>query len=240
MKKGVLCLFVGLSVTSIAEAQLQTGGVITGLNSQSSMVYPFPGRRTEEKKQPDIQGSPFTTEDWTLGEVHFRNGKMAKEVALLFNVYNNLVYFKQNDGLYEFVDPVKEFSIREKEENKETTATYRSGYPVIGKNKTETFYQVLVDGQFQLLDYRSKAIKKVRQTYSEPEIKTFEDKSLLFAYLPMGRIIKLSRPEADLTANMPEEAETITRIIEDKKLKLSKREDLIILFNELNAHYPKK
>lgn len=201
-------------------------------------MFAFSGRRTEEKKPSDIQGSPFTTEDWSLGNVIFRNGKMAKDVPLLFSTYRNMLLFKQGAEMFEFADPVKEFTIREKKNDQEVIALYRSGFPSINSNRVETFYQVLADGPYQLLDYRTKTVKKFRPTYSEPEVKQFEDKSYLYAFVPRGQIIKLNRADKDLVKALPEQEAAIQKIIADQKLRVSDREDLIKLFQALNEQTP--
>jgi hypothetical protein len=197
----------------------------------SSYIMSINGKPWEEIKYTDIEGIPYLTEDWNLGTVKFRNDTYAKDMLLRFDLYNNKLYFKRNDTEYSFVLPVREFRISYKKNG--DTSVFRSGYSSIDKNNEETFYEVLVDGKFQLLNYFSKIMQEYT-SYNEPPKKRFATKSQLIARLPDGNLVKIKNDKDDIIASMPQYADAARKIIDDNKLKLRTDEQVIHFFTLLN------
>lgn len=226
-------LFLGLSLSILSFVTMAQGNMVLSGN-RSSTVFFVAKSGFGEKGIEDIDGTPFLATDWSTGSVKFRNGKIAKEATLMFSVYNNRLYFKQGGEVFEFVDPVKEFTINYRKDDVSISPLYRNGYPAFAKNTTETFYEVLVDGKLQLLELQYKTIGKFRETYSDPEKKRFEDKSVLYAFLPNNDMVRLINVDNDLIKAIPEQETAIKDIIKKQRLKLKNREDVVKLFQALN------
>ena len=220
---------------------LALASVTTTVWSQIELTNLRPGpdiflaqSRLHEGPEGRVEGTPFLASDWSQGSVKFKSGKIANDATLIFSLFNNRLYFKKGEQVFEFVDPVTEFSLNYKEGNKSFSPIYRNGYSPTGKNTIETYYEVLADGKLQLLEYRYKVIGKYRPTYSDPEVKRFEVKSLLYARLPSGEMVLLTDIDNDLIKSMPDKEDQIKDLIKQHKLKPRDRQDAIKLFQLLN------
>jgi hypothetical protein len=182
-----------------------------------------------------VEGTPYLTEDWTLGTVKFANGSIVKNVPLRLHLLDNKVYFKKNEEAFEFAEPVREFAMSYQQGNNNLPAVFRNGYPAIERNNAETFYEVLADGKFQLLKYRVKRLQ-TRQGYSDAQKQGYSDKEQLYALLPEGRIVSLKKSKDDLIEAMPAYADAIKKWADEKKLKLKNEEQITQLFIKLNEH----
>ncbi|MBO9732777.1 MAG: hypothetical protein J7623_29310 [Chitinophaga sp.] len=116
------------------------------------------GHPVFEKSYIDVQGSPYLQDDWAIGNVDLVNGKAYKGVALKYDQVKDQVLFKNDkDEMNVFTQPVKSFTINNRKDN--STLLYRNGFTPL-KNATEaSYYQVLADGQTQLL---TRIVKKIR------------------------------------------------------------------------------
>ncbi|MBC7851705.1 MAG: hypothetical protein H7Y31_18320 [Chitinophagaceae bacterium] len=191
------------------------------------------GRPFSSKAIDDIEGSAFLLPDWNWGAVKFRDGRFAKDIQLRFNIYNNQLYFRKGEQQLEFVSPVHEFLIGYMQEFDSVAVIYRSGYPQIDNQTFSTFYELQVEGNFQLIKHRSKYVRSFKP-YNQPEKKQFADNDGLYAYLPGGKMVKLKKDKDAILQAMPEYATTIQRILDQKKIKLKTDDGLIKLFTALN------
>lgn len=193
-------------------------------------------RPVSERMHPNIQGSPLLQSDWAIGAVTMVDGRHFYGVHLLYNLYDNIVYFRRGEkDMCEFNDPVREFVFRYLKGNDSATALYRSGFPTIGKNTIKTFYEVLADGNYQLLNFRSKSLVKVTGDYvRKDEYNKFEDKSQLYLYDTKQQ--KISRIEniKDLTAAIGPQADSVAGIMGKSKIKMKNEADVIMLVTALN------
>ncbi len=197
------------------------------------LIEDISGRPFSSKGIDDVEGSPFLLADWNWGAVKFRSGRMAKDLSLLFNVYNNQLYYKKDEKQLELELPVQEFMIRYKIDNDSAAVFYRSGFPATEKTTWQTFLEVLNDGNMKLLKYRYKVITSFRP-YNQAEKKKFEDREQLYVYVD-GRMLKLKKDKESIIEILPEHKAAILSIVEQKKLKLKNEEDIEKLFVELNA-----
>jgi hypothetical protein len=170
-------------------------------------------------------------DDWKQGSVTFAQGSVLSGVELKFAIYGNQLYFRKGDEMLAFVMPVKEFILNT---SKTQSRLFRSYYPSISENTGKTFYEVMTDGKIQLLRHMDRGVKD-HKSYNEPVKKKFVDKETWFVYLPDGTIHYLKKDKDALKALIPEKANDIEKIISDKKLKLKNNEDVVELFEALNA-----
>jgi hypothetical protein len=191
------------------------------------------GRPWAEVKYGSIEGIPFLTEGWPKGWVRVNKNRIFRDVPLRFDAYSNKLYFKKDSTEFEFVLPVSEFCISYKEDRPNDSSVFRNGYPAIDRNNEETFYEVMVDGKFQLLSFVSKVIESFTG-YNTPATKRFALYSQLYALLPNGSIVKLKYGTDKMMAAMPAYADAIKSITDKNKLKLKNDEQVVELFKRLN------
>lgn len=191
------------------------------------------GRPWAEVKYGSIDGFPYLSEGWINGWVRVNKNRIFKDVSLRFDAYNNKLYFKTDSTEFEFVLPVNEFCIPYKEDAPRDSSLFRNGYPAIDKNTEETFYEVLVDGKFQLLNFISKVIESY-SSYNTPATKRFVNVYQSYAMLPNGSIVKLKYGADKILSAMPAYADAIKNIADKNKLKLKNEEQVVQLFKLLN------
>jgi hypothetical protein len=194
------------------------------------------GKLPDDEKGEDVQRN-FITQNWRTGTVYFRNMTAKVEVPIIFDLYSNRLYFLKDNSIMEFSHPVKEFTIGIIAGTQNVNLLYRNGYPVIHKNMDETFYEVLVDGKFQLLKCKAKTIGLYKDT-ELPEEERFHTKELLYAFLPNGKMILVKKDKEHLLNEIAEYADTVQKICADEKLKLKNEAQLRTLFVELNKREP--
>jgi hypothetical protein len=175
----------------------------------------------------------FLYQIWRTGIVYSKNTLRTFELPLIFDVYSNKLYFLKDSFIMEFTEPVKQFSIPIVVKEDTVSVLYRSGYPAVHKNTDETFYEVLVDGSFQLLKCKAKTIALYKDK-DVPEEDRDYSKELLYASIPNGHIILVKTDKDFLEKEIPEYKEKIQTICTDKKLKLKNEAQLKELFVELN------
>ncbi|WP_276499604.1 hypothetical protein [Pontibacter litorisediminis] len=117
------------------------------------------GRRLRVKDHSALKGSPYLYDAWSNGLVKLMNG-LEFEGQIMYDQLEDQVVFNGGDGEpQEFVDPVYEFTIREKGDDKANGGKkFRKGYPVVDGGDKSTFYEILAEGNVTLLKRTKKTI----------------------------------------------------------------------------------
>ena len=190
------------------------------------------GKLPDDEKGEDVQRN-FISQSWRTGIVYFKNMADKVEVPLIFDLYSNRLYFLKDNNIMEFSHPIKEFIIPIIVNNQYVNLLYRNRYPAIHKNTDETFYEVLVDGKFQLLKCKAKTIGLYKDQEVAEEERVYT-KELLYALLPNGKMILLKKDKDQVLNEMQEYTDAVRKICADEKLKLKNEAQLRTLFIELN------
>lgn len=208
-------------------------------NSQSTNfyveAYNIRGRPFVNPDASNIEGSPLLNLDWGKGTVYFKDGTVAQNVELKFNLEKNELYFNRDGELFLFNDPVMSFRMSYSSSSGKKEVHFRSGYPLNGRLNKETFYEVLEDGaKFQFLVYRSTYLADSYQ-YGGQAKKAFKEIEELYVFdVAFGKMIKIKRTEASLVEALPDLKDKISSAIRNNRLKLKTNEDFAKIFTELN------
>lgn len=208
-------------------------------NSQSTNfyveAYNIRGRPFVNPDASNIEGSPLLNLDWGKGTVYFKDGSVAQNVDLKFNLEKNELYFNRDGELFLFNDPVMSFRMSYSSSAGKKEVHFRSGYPLNGRLNKETFYEVLEDGaKFQFLVYRSTYLADSYQ-YGGQAKKAFKEIEELYVFdVAFGKMIKIKRTEASLVEALPDLKDKISSAIRNNRLKLKTNEDFARIFTELN------
>lgn len=208
-------------------------------NSQSTNfyveAYNIRGRPFVNPDASNIEGSPLLNLDWGKGTVYFKDGTVAQNVELKFNLEKNELYFNRDGELFLFNDPVMSFRMSYSSSAGKKEVHFRSGYPLNGRLSKETFYEVLEDGaKFQFLVYRSTYLADSYQ-YGGQAKKAFKEIEELYVFdVAFGKMIKIKRTEASLVEALPDLKDKISSAIRNNRLKLKTNEDFAKIFTELN------
>ncbi|HEU0109280.1 MAG TPA: hypothetical protein VFQ73_00330, partial [Flavisolibacter sp.] len=197
--------------------------------SSTPRMIPY-GQLPNEKDQT-VQ-SLFIEQVWSPGQVKFKTNTVLS-LPLIFDVYSNKLYFLQHNQIMEFAEPVTEFSMKLLKKSDTVTVAYRNNYPAVDKNTQETFYEILVDGDYQLLRCKAKTIHLYKDE-EVPEEKRDYSKELFYALLPGNKMVQLKKDKEFVLKQMPGQAETIKTLAAEHKLKLKNEAQLVELFQLLN------
>jgi hypothetical protein len=187
------------------------------------------------EKQKDYEGTIFLFDDWRPGLVLLKNGESFDSLQLKYDEVKNILFVKIEDKDYRFTADVKEFAIYSPENH---PLIFRH-YPVsLGKEKDDekTFYEVLKDGNCQLLRLRRKQL--INEPTNVPGLKNkkIEEELLYFILMPDSGLHRIKkRTEKELLLLFPIKNETLKEFIKDKNLNLKTDKDLIVLLEQYEA-----
>lgn len=235
--KRYLKLFLLLILPFFGSLQV-TGQSITSQVSTNFMVeaYNIRGRPIVNKDNNNVEGSPLLSDEWSKGTVYFRDGGIAKDIDIKFNLEKNELYFNRGGELFLFNDPVLSFRILLQTEGNTDELLFRSGYPVNGRFSKETLYEVIADGsKFQLVNFRFSYPSDIYVYGSTGSKKKFTPSEEIYVYdVAFGKMTKVKRSESSVSDALPDLRAKINQLTAANKLKLKSNDDLKKLFDLLN------
>jgi hypothetical protein len=198
-------------------------------------AYNIRGRPFTNADASNIEGSPLLNQDWGKGTVYFKDGSVAQNIDLKFNLEKNELYFNREGEMFLFNDPIMSFRMSYSSGSGKKEVHFRSGYPVNGRLLKETFYEVLEDGaKFHFVSYRFTYLADSYR-YGGQSKKAFTENEELYVYdVAFGKMIKIKRSESSLVEALSDYKDKITSVIRDNKLKLKTNEDVKKIIAELN------
>jgi len=198
-------------------------------------AYNIRGKPFTNPDASNIEGSPLLNQDWGKGTVYFKDGAVAQNLDLKFNLEKNELYFNREGEMFLFNDPIMSFRMNYSSGSGKKEVHFRSGYPVNGRLLKETFYEVLEDGaKFQFVAYRFTYLADSYR-YGGQSKKVFTENEELYVYdVAFGKMIKIKRSESSLVEGLPDYKDKIVAVIRDNKLKLKTNEDVKKVIAELN------
>lgn len=232
MKK--LLLFILLVDSSISSAQLAGTGLGASSTTTGRMdVYSWAARPDEDGT--DLQ-KRFLKQEWTNGIVKFKSGRADMQVPLLFDVFDNTLYYLQDSVVMEFVDSVSEVMFITYFNKDTVHMLYRRFYPAIQSNTRATFYRVLVEAGIQLLKCNAKSILLFKDPEKPEQHREDPPDHLYFASLPDGKIVQIAPRMENLLKQLPQYSSTINTILQKEKIKVKDEQRLIQFFIHLNNY----
>jgi hypothetical protein len=238
MKKN--CLLISLLVISChsyISAQGVSSAGTQGIASAGNLpitLADMNGKIITTIKSPDAIGSPYLSEDWSTGNVKFKNGKKADSFRLRFDAQTNTLQFFHKEMTLVFVDPVQEFKFNYTENNETKEAYFKSGYPETDKLSTSTLYRVLAEGtRVQLLQYMEKSAQN-HQVYSGPVTIKYVAYETLYLYDNVAKTMhKIKCRKSSVTDALPTLETSINSLCEQNKWELKKIDELKLLVTQL-------
>jgi hypothetical protein len=198
-------------------------------------AYNIRGRPFTNPDASNIEGTPLLNQDWGKGTVYFKDGAVAQNLDLKFNLEKNELYFNREGEMFLFNDPIMSFRMKYSSGSGSREVHFRSGYPVNGRLLKETFYEVLEDGaKFHFVAYRFTYLADSYR-YGGQSKKVFTENEELYIYdVAFGKMLKIKRSESSLVEVLPDYKDKITSVISYNKLKLKSNDDVKKIIAELN------
>lgn len=183
----------------------------------------------------EISGSPFLTTDYINATIHLKDNKYVADIPVKFNIYNNFIMVKMDDGQELKLDNFKSVTWDEKgDDGTVKHYEFAMGYPEIDRHSDRAVYQVLSAGpNAHLLKYISQKVEDANTLgdYSRRELVKSEQ---LYLYVPGKDIKKIKASKKDIAEALPAFASKIEEIAASNNLKLKSESEIVTLVEALN------
>ena len=97
-----------LSLTYITVCSCATAQALTGRNVDDHLLIKDAEKTLGLDDESEIEGTPYLAENFTPGEVHFKQGDPTS-AALRYNIFNDYMEFQQNGKTY-ILDPTPQIN----------------------------------------------------------------------------------------------------------------------------------
>lgn len=191
------------------------------------------------KIHADDAGTPYNTTDWVRGTAKQADGKTSNNVWLRYDEISDQLYFKRDkqSEILKFVNPIIEFTLLTVDENnKLIEKRYRNGYPKAGRNTSSSYYEVLYDGEIQLLKKNYK-LEVVDKKYITPTWQLSDN--ILYYLLISGKMITIKPNKKSILAVLGNKHPDFDNLINTNDFDLKNDGNLAKLIAVYNALYIK-
>jgi hypothetical protein len=183
----------------------------------------------------EVGGSPFMTADYQMGSVTVAENKIASNIPLKFNIYNNAIMIEK-DGQGQKLESFETVSYSVTgNDGIVKQIIFKQGYPEIDNQNDKSVYQVLSMGpNVHLLKYLSQKVEDAPTLgdYSRREIVTTEQ---LYIYTPGGDLKRIKANKKSVVEALPLFSSKIEEVISSHNLNLKNEAaitDLIVALNK--------
>lgn len=229
----VIGIFLSCSITMLGQVEAASFNVVSSSSSSNFSKITSYGRVSFDNGEPspDTVGSPYLDENYQLGSILKDSIVVAENIALKYNVYNDVFIGK--------------ITLDTKEDESKTVIKSEEFKIMMGKNlfvplpsygnpNALQYYQVLVIGN------KGTLFKKNEKTYKERVIATtsltrdippaFKDKETFYYKDSEGNFNEISTSKKKLLVLFGNKKKQMTDFIKKNSLNIKKEEDLIRLF----------
>lgn len=219
---GTFCFFYLLAL-----AQTDDGKQNYFINAYDVQGAPLKG------KPNSVKGSPLLNQNWGTGMVKFKSGQWVKNISLQFNLVSNELYFRNNNETLVFLHPVAEFIMGYEEESKKHAVHFRSGYPAVGSQNENKFYEVLGEGpRIHLLRMITK-VESDRNEYGAGGGREYRVIEQYYLFDVASKTMqKIKREISSIKKALPHYAASIAEFTRSRRIK--DEDDLLSLVRAIN------
>jgi len=191
------------------------------------------GHSLLKKYDPEITGSPFINNDWVPAKLTLSRGKEIGPLQIKLNIESNELYFLDStgkeliaaEGLIKKVDCINYYT------KDSIKYVFRTGYPPIGEQNENYFYQVYTEGRIELLAKRYKYVRTEKNDLTAEMSKSFVD-GLTVLYVYAYGVMQPFKSNKTFIATLWDEnkQEEMNKYISANKINLKNTADLVKLF----------
>jgi hypothetical protein len=177
------------------------------------------------------------SDNWFQGELLLPEGRKVKEVLIRYNIYQDIVEVKQKEDILSIrSEKIKGFTLQATDGK---VNTFLNGFTTNHNSKINYFsyFEILHDGKYKLLAKHQKVILK-DNTPSHLTAELNNSYSKVVKYFLINSICELqpiSLNKKAFFALFGYKANKVQMIVKDNKINIRKQQDLIRLFEILNA-----
>jgi hypothetical protein len=176
-----------------------------------------------------IEGSPYFNKEFLEGKLFLIDGAMY-QIPLRYNIFESSMEYKRNDTVLFVADKKVKSSIIGLD-------TFIRSKFKIGNNIQNTYFQVMVNGNFKLLKRNQIQFceREPNIGYNTPKPERFEKMADEYFLLSSDSVAQRFLNEKDFKKRFPELFEKIAPYIMEKKLKFTREKDLLLIFRKING-----
>lgn len=192
--------------------------------------------RLFQNKYPDVEGSPYFIDSFRFANITTNKGSVYENVKTRIDLHSNEIQLVVKEGKEIIAEDglIKNILLVDSSEAEPVHFFFRSGYPAIDKNTDNTFYEVLSDGNIQLLRHITKEIQETKNEMSGEISKQFIKREEYYIFLN-GQIRKIKRDKDFIFEIMSDKKDKIEEYLKGKKLNFKNTEMLTRLFEYYNS-----
>lgn len=183
----------------------------------------------------EVGGSLFLTSDYLAATVQTNKDKIVKEIPVRFNIYNNAMMVKMDDGQEMKLESFRfvTYDINGSD-GVVKHIQFQQGLPEVDNHNERSVYLVVSSGpKVQLLKYLFQKVEDAATLgdYSRRELVITEQ---LYIYVPGGTIKRIKASKKDLVEALPAMSAKIEEIATANNLKLKNEAEIVVLIEALN------
>lgn len=196
------------------------------------------GRPIYLKLEYNVQGSPFYPDQYYKANVFLKSGKIYKDVPVRFNIEQNLVLFKQQNGTENVaITPISKIIFTDTSNGGEVAyKVFENGFSPVDSLSETTFYEVIQSGKIKLLKYRVVRFTD-QKGYGQASItRIFEQKEIMFLCKADGKVVKMEKGKESFLSYISDKQTEIGSFIDKNNLKCRKEVDwkkIVAYYNSL-------
>lgn len=233
MKLLITVLALCLSVYSFAQAglRIQTNEVAQ-INDLENVVRAWSLNNTYEMKAEDVEGSAYLVEQFIVGVVALNTGAKYSGIPLRYNVYNDMIEFRNNSG--------KVFNINNPEAISELTigdSKFIYTDCKLHKKNEKLFAEVISEGNVSLLKRHRMKLQPAKKAETHRPAQAPK-----LVKIPSDYLIRKSDGNTQLFSNKKEllmllsdKSEEINELIEQQNLSINDEKDLVTIIGYYNG-----
>jgi hypothetical protein len=184
----------------------------------------------------DIEGSPYFIEGFRYANITLSKGVFYENIKVKIDLYKQEAHAIANDEKEMIVKDglISEIVLIDSANGKLVFYKFHAGFPAIDKNSIYSFYQVLSDGDIQLLKFIKKEIEETKNIMSGEVRKEFVQREEYYTYHD-GIISKLKKEKDFVLDLMKERKQEVTEYLKGKKINYKNIGSLTELFDYYNS-----
>ncbi len=197
------------------------------------------GKPIKMASEMGVKGSPMLLPGWASGVVHYCNGITFADTAMNYSLFDNKLFYIENNKLFRIVLPVASFFLTYTQQNGEAVNYhFKSGIPAVDDHDTSSLYEVLYEGaNLQLLQWNHKKVREL-SNYGGSREKEFALEKQLYLYQPKEHTVTAIRAsQSSLKKGLPVYAAMIQEYCKTNKLSLKSTDEVVELVTYLDKQH---
>jgi hypothetical protein len=228
MTKKIIILFLPCVLTvAYKQSYAQQPGVNFSVNSE--------GLTVNGDLYKDMQGSAYLFNDWVKGNIQLEDGTIYNDLTLKYDQVRELLIFLADDNTSKrFSTPIKAFTLTNADDKNWPRITFRNGFKAIDGGNEKTYYEVLADGNTQLLKRTAKKIVDERAPGSLIISKQISATTKYYLN-DSNKIVKIKKDKKSILEALNNKQTELETYIKNNNLNLKEDADLVKLIEYYNT-----